>query len=368
MAVREKIQGAMVFSLRDTIVSILILMIATGVCMILRELDDGDIFVSMIFLFGVALISRLTDGFFYGIAASVISVLLINFAFTYPYYEFCLNISGYPLAFVTMLAVSLLISGMTSQIKQQEKRYYSARVEQMRANLLRAVSHDLRTPLTSISGAASILKNHLDDMDRESQKSLLGEISDDADWLIRMVENLLSITRINADRASVIKRPEAAEEILSEAVRKYRKRFENPKVEICLPSELLLVPMDPILIEQVVTNLLENAALHAQGATRIRLSVRELGGEAVFEVEDNGCGIAQTLLPVLFEPKAASDNDASRNSRNMGIGLSVCRTIILAHGGRMTAENRLGGGARFRFTLPLEGEENHDQTGNHSDR
>ena len=339
--------------LRNVLLTALILAAATLICLLLRQMDEGDIYVSMIFLLAVAVVARITDGFVYGIAASVIGVLGVNFAFTKPYFKFCLSLSGYPLAFLSMLAVSVTTSAMTTQIKRQEEQRYRAELEEMRANLLRAVSHDLRTPLTSISGVASVLVSQ-PDMPVENRQRLLREIADDSEWLIRMVENLLSITRINAQPANLHKNSEAAEEIISEAVRKFRKRFPEMPVEIALPEELLLVPMDPILIEQVLGNLMENAVLHAQTATRIQVRLTQEGDSAVFEVSDDGVGVEPKRLKEIFDAVSTSDD-----GRGMGIGLSVCKAIILAHGGDIEASNRAGGGACFRFRLPMK-EENHE--------
>ena len=347
--------------LRNVLLTALILAAATLICLLLRQMDEGDIYVSMIFLLAVAVVARITDGFVYGIAASVIGVLGVNFAFTKPYFKFCLSLSGYPLAFLSMLAVSVTTSAMTTQIKRQEEQRYRAELEEMRANLLRAVSHDLRTPLTSISGVASVLVSQ-PDMPVENRQRLLREIADDSEWLIRMVENLLSITRINAQPANLYKNSEAAEEIISEAVRKFRKRFPEMPVEIALPEELLLVPMDPILIEQVLGNLMENAVLHAQTATRIQVRLTQEGDSAVFEVSDDGVGVEPKRLKEIFDAVSTSDD-----GRGMGIGLSVCKAIILAHGGDIEASNRAGGGACFRFRLPMK-EENHESDDYAADR
>ena len=347
--------------LRNVVLTALILAAATLICLLLRQMDEGDIYVSMIFLLAVAVVARITDGFVYGIAASVIGVLGVNFAFTKPYFKFCLSLSGYPLAFLSMLAVSVTTSAMTTQIKWQEEQHYRAELEEMRANLLRAVSHDLRTPLTSISGVASVLVSQ-PDMPVENRQRLLREIADDSEWLIRMVENLLSITRINAQPANLYKNSEAAEEIISEAVRKFRKRFPEMPVEIALPEELLLVPMDPILIEQVLGNLMENAVLHAQTATRIQVRLTQEGDSAVFEVSDDGVGVEPKRLKEIFDAVSTSDD-----GRGMGIGLSVCKAIILAHGGDIEASNRAGGGACFRFRLPMK-EENHESDDYAADR
>ena len=348
------------FSWRDTLLTLLALALAIGLSALCRYFDpDGDSYAPMLFLFAVALVSRLTRGYFYGVAAAVLSVFAINFAFTVPLMSFNFSLAGYPLTFLVLLATALLISAMTTQLKRQEERNYRARLEEMRANLLRAVSHDLRTPLTSISAAASLLSDETKDIAPERRRAMLAEISDDAQWLIRMVENLLSITRVG-EAADVRKTPEAAEEVVSEAVRKYRARFARPVASISLPEELVMAPMDPILIRQVLSNLLENAAFHAEGAENVRVTLRVEGDEAVFEVSDDGAGIPEAKLKTLFDPSAAQPSDSAAHSRNnMGIGLSVCRTIVMAHGGTLSARNLKGGGACFRFTLPMKEEETH---------
>lgn len=349
----------LLFSWRDTLVTVLALVGAALLSALCRHLDpDGDSYAPMLFLFAVALISRLTRGYFYGVAASVLSVFAINFAFTVPLMSFNFSLAGYPLTFLVLLATALLISAMTTQLKRQEERNYRARLEEMRANLLRAVSHDLRTPLTSISTAASLLSSRSEDIPPERRRAMLEEISDDAQWLIRMVENLLSITRVGG-AADVRKTPEAAEEVISEAVRKYRARFDTPAASVSLPEELVMVPMDAILIRQVLSNLLENAAFHAEGAKNVRVTLRAEGDMAVFEVCDDGAGIPEARLKTLFDPSAASPGDSAHSRNNMGIGLSVCRTIVMAHGGALSAKNREGGGACFRFTLPMKEEETH---------
>ena len=353
-------EGVLQFSWRDTLLALLVLLGAAGMSALCRHFDpEGDSYAPMVFLFAVALISRLTRGYFYGVAAAVLSVFAINFAFTVPIMSFNFSLAGYPLTFLVLLTTALLMSAMTTQLKRQEERNYRARLEEMRANLLRAVSHDLRTPLTSISAAASLLSEESESIPPERRRAMLGEISDDAQWLIRMVENLLSITRVG-EAADVRKTPEAAEEVISEAVRKYRARFNTPAASVSLPEELVMVPMDAILIRQVLSNLLENAAFHAAGAKHVRVALRVEDDEAVFEVADDGEGIPEARLKTLFDPSAARPGDSSIHSRNnMGIGLSVCRTIVMAHGGALSARNLEGGGACFRFTLPMKEEETH---------
>lgn len=349
------------FSWHDAGIMLLVLACATLLCALLRLIDSGDTYVSMIFVLAVVVIARITSGYLYGLLASAIAVVGVNYAFTKPYFAFTLSLSGYPLTFTCMLAVSIIVCTLTSRLKQQEKERYARQTEEMRANLLRAVSHDLRTPLTSIQGAATILSEQIDTMPADRRSSLLMQINEDSEWLIRMVENLLSITRINAGQTRVHKRLEAAEEIIAEAVRKFRTRFPQLPVEIRLPDDLLLVPMDPILIEQVITNLLENAAYHAANATRVIVQLSLSNGMAAFEVADNGSGIDPTILPTLFTGMYTSSALSGDSSKNMGIGLTVCQTIIAAHGGSMTAENQPEGGALMRFTLPVKEDPNESE-------
>ena len=227
----------------------------------------------------------------------------------------------------------------------------------MKANLLRSVSHDLRTPLTSIIGSSSAVLENYDQFSDEVKKDLIGHVRDDAQWLVRLVENMLSITRFNEGAVQIDKVPQAAEEIAAEAVGKFKKRFNTLPVRVSVPDELLMVPMDATLIEQVLINLMENAVLHAEGATEIELRIRREGDLAQFSVLDNGSGIEPAVLPKLFEemfPHAGELRGDGR--RSMGIGLSVCMSIVRAHGGTMKAKNRATGGACVSFVLPM-GEE-----------
>ena len=319
----------------------------------LLALDHTGGFVSMIFVLVVVLVARLTDGYAYGAAASFVGVVCVNYIFTYPYWEFNFTISGYPLTFFTMLSVSLIVSALTSQIKRQEQLRVETDRETMRANLLRAVSHDLRTPLTSIVGSASAILETDALLPPQQKTALLRNVRSEAQWLIRMVENLLSITRMGDGTARLSKELEAAEEVLSSVAGKFQQRFPGIQLTLTAPREALFVPMDAILIEQVLMNLLENAAAHGQSSA-ILLSAERQSAGAVFTVRDNGLGIPEEILPEIFSPALPSKLHAGDDRRNMGIGLSVCSSIVKAHGGSMSACNVREGGAMFRFTLPME--------------
>lgn len=308
----------------------------------------------MIFVLGVFLVSWRTQGYVFGIVASLISVLAVNWAFTYPYWAFDLISPECISSAVVMLIVSTITGAMTTRLKQQEKLKAEAEAERMRGNLLRAVSHDLRTPLTSICGSCSVIMENYDQIPRERQLKLLSDMHTDAQWLTRMVENLLSVTRVDGERVRLSKNSIVLEELIDAVMVKFRKHYPDQKVHVQIPDAFLSIPMDPMLIEQVLMNLLENAVFHAKGMQNLWLRVEQNNTDAVFYVEDDGCGIAKERLPKLFLGLQEHEDFVEQGRSNMGIGLSVCRTIIKAHGSDIWVENRPGGGARFTFKLEME--------------
>lgn len=350
----------------DMMVSVTIFTGAIICCTVLNQAtaESADsAHVPLIFVLAVALISRMTDGYFWGVLCSLISVFFVNYYFTYPFHAFNFTLSGYPLTFLSMLAVSLIISAATTQIKRQEALRAKAEQELLRANLLRAVSHDIRTPLTSIIGASSTLLEHGEALDEEQKTILLSDINEDAHWLVRVVENLLSITRISG-RTELSKTPELIEDVMAETVQKFQKSYPAVEVEVSAPREVLLVPMDATLIEQVIFNLMENSARHGGTTTRVRLAAEKVRGRALVRIADNGRGIAPEKLEAIRRGDFAQLGGGAPDARrSMGIGLSVCRTIIHVHGGELSARNLPGGGAEFSFTLPLEEGDSHEDQG-----
>ena len=308
----------------------------------------------MLFVLGVFLVSWKTQGYFWGIASSLISVLAVNWAFTYPYWAFDLISPECISAAVVMLIVSTMTGALTTRLKQQEKLKAEAEKERMRGNLLRAVSHDLRTPLTSIYGACSVIIDNFDDISRDRQMRLLKDIQSDSQWLNRMVENLLSVTRVDADKVRLSKHSTVLEELVDTLLVKFHKHYPQQKVRVQIPDSFVSIPMDPVLIEQVLMNLLENAVFHAHGMQNLWLHVSLKNNLATFSVEDDGCGIPPDRMAHLFTGLLDSEAPVDSSRSNMGIGLSVCKTIIKAHGGELYAGNRPEGGAVFRFTLEME--------------
>ena len=345
--------------LRNIVITIGILSAATGLCLLLDQMDDmqhSDAYVSMLFILAVFLVARVTDGYFYGLAASIYGVLTVNYFFTFPYFAFNFSLPGYPIAIIILVSVSMLTSMLTTRMKRQEKVRTEAEKEKLRGDLLRAISHDFRTPLTAIIGANDALAHNGNSLSEVQKQELHRSIEDETQWLHRIVENLLLVTRISeGGETRIIKTPEAVEEILAAAVEKFRKRFPSLPAEVRVPEEVLVCPMDALLMEQVVLNLLQNAALHATGATFVRVSVTREQKFARILVQDDGCGIRQDLPVRFWRVREGGRGILGDSSRASGIGLSVCDAIVTAHGGTLRIANGANGGVCVSIMLPLEG-------------
>ena len=347
--------------IRDFALTVLILAVSSAAMIFLQKAFDMRALAPMVFVMAVFLVSLTTRGYLYGIAASLAGVFAVNFAFTFPYFELSFSAPENVFSGIAMLFVAVMTSTLTTNIKKQERMRAENEKEKVRANLLRAVSHDLRTPLTAIYGACSTVAENYDQLEREQKLKLLHEVCADAEWLNRMVENLLSVTRIDSGQVSVQKSPTVLEELVDAVLVKFRKHYPGQPVEAQIPEAFIIIPMDSILIEQVIINLLENAVFHAAGMTRLVLRVSARGSRAVFEVSDDGCGIPAERLESLFSGAGERDAPPADSSRHsMGIGLSVCATIIRAHGGELRAESAVNRGTTFRFALEME-EDAHEQ-------
>ena len=350
MTDQEKLQK----NIKNCALTAFILTVFFGASLLLQYVIGAQEFIPAAFVFAVFLVSLSTDGYLWGILSALISMLAMNYAFTFPYFKFNFTIPENIVSAIIMISVTLLTGALTSKLKHSEAVRAEAEREKMRANLLRAVSHDLRTPLTAVYGAATGIMENYDSFDDVTKKQILKGITEDSEWLIRMVENLLSVTKLDGGSVKIAKDSTVPEELVDSVLSKFRKRYPERNVVVTLPDEFITVPMDALLIEQVLVNLLENAVEHAKGMTTLSLSVERSGSHAVFSVTDDGCGIAPAELPHVFSGRLHSD---SHDKRGMGIGLSVCSSIIKAHGGEITAENLRGGGARFSFTLLADANE-----------
>jgi len=314
--------------------------------------------IALFFMLALVIISRYSVGYLYGIVCSLIAVVCVNYLFTYPYFQLNFTLSGYPVTFLVMLIITIMTSTMTSHltaqaetIAQREKELAEAEMEKMRANLLRAISHDLRTPLTGIIGNSSVYLENQNRLSPEEQTDIVNIIYNDSNWLLNMVENLLTITRIHGDNFSINTSEEAVEEVISEALQKLQKRYPDAVVQVQLPEEFILLPMDAILIEQVTINLLENAIVHSSCKKPIDLLVEDTPDAVSFTIRDYGVGIPNEMLGNLFDGISQTPSQSSDARKGMGIGLSICKTIITAHRGTLIGRNH-SNGAEFIFTLP----------------
>lgn len=343
------------FSLKSWLSFFGVIGIASVFCAFLRTVTTSDVHVPLIFVMAVLIIALTTDGYFYGLLASLVSVVTVNFAFTYPYQKLDFSIYGYPLTFFTMLMVSIVVSTLVTHIKQQDEMRVEAEKEKVRATLLRAISHDLRTPLTTISGSIATVLDSGDTLSHDESRKLLSDAKSDAEWLHRMVENLLSVTRISKDGgAKIDKQGELLEEVIGEAVMNFKKRFPGVEIVAEVPSDPVVVPMDAMLIEQVLLNLMDNSVSHGVTTTKVKVSATLRQKEAVISVEDDGRGIGTSTLEQLFNKNIQiKPGEEPDSTRGMGIGLTVCKAIVSAHGGSLSAGNIPGSGARITFTLPL---------------
>lgn len=346
---------------RNWITTLGIITIATIISLAFFHCTNNTTNIAIIYMLSVVLTARYTDGYLSGIVASLIGVIFVNFVFTYPYLELNFTMDGYPVTFAGMLVISGITSTMTSHLKLQsiilndrEKRLLEAEKETMRANLLRAISHDLRTPLTGIIGTGQTYLENESQLSNEEKLNMVQNICEDSHWLLNMVENLLTVTRIHDTGASniVTKSMEPLEEVVSEAVQRFRRRLPDINVTVSIPEEFVMLPMDATLIEQVIINLLENSVYHSLSTEPIQFYVKIHNDFAHFHIRDFGVGIQKEQLDKIFDGYCHDSHESIDSHKGMGIGLSICKTIVLAHHGEIYAENH-SCGVEFIFTLPL---------------
>lgn len=349
------------FFLKNTLITTLLLGIATLLSFVLLYASNFESpNISLIYILALILIGRYTSGYVPGLIASVIGVICVNYLFTYPFFALNFTITGYPVTFIVMLSISIITSTATANLKKQgialaekEKIIAEGEKEKMRATLLRSISHDLRTPLTSIIGASSSLNDKEVLLSEVEKKHLISNISEDAHWLLNMVENILSVTKIQDGATTLNKTPEAIEEVLTDSVLRLKKRIPDAEIKITLPQEFLLIPMDAMLIEQVIINLLENALVHSHSKMPIELYTSIQPDSVTVHIKDYGIGIPYKNSDDIFDFYSGRTSERSDSEKGFGIGLSICKTIILAHGGEIHAASH-DNGAEFYFSLPKE--------------
>lgn len=229
-----------------------------------------------------------------------------------------------------------------------------AKNEQLRANLLRSISHDLRTPLTSISGNAGVLRNSSDKLDEGKKQQLYTDIYDDSMWLINLVENLLAVTKIEEGTMNLHLQAELLEEVIDEAMRHLNRLSVEHRILIKQEEEFILARMDARLIVQVLINLVDNAIKYTPCGSTILITAKKEKGMAVVEVADNGDGISDESKKKIFEMFYTANNGTGDSRRSLGLGLALCKSIVNVHGGTISVRDNHPHGTIFRFTLKAE--------------
>ena len=335
-----------------------ILIAATLVGLLFSGLKIPEANIIAVYILGVLIISIITSSWMYSFLASVISVLAFNFLFTIPRFTLRAYDPSYPVTFGSMFLVALITGSLASRMKEYARESAQAAMqiekEQLRADLLRSISHDLRTPLTSISGNASNLLSNENEFSQETRMQIYGDIYDDSMWLIKLVENLLSVTRIEDGRMDLRMSAELMDEVIAEAMRHTDRNRDGRKIEVSSDEEFILGKMDARLIVQVVINLVDNAVKYTPEGAQIRIHTGKKDGMVVVSVSDTGPGIPDEQKSKVFDMFYTGTNRAADGRRSLGLGLGLCRSIIRAHGGEIWVSDNKPQGAVFTFTLPAE--------------
>ncbi len=298
----------------------------------------------MVYLLGVVIIAlRFSRG--PAVAISVLSVAAFDFFFVPPRFTFAIQDMQYLVTFAIMLIVALVISALVDIARRAETEY-------VRSTLLASISHDLRTPLAVISGASSSLVERADRMSAGERRALAQSIYRQSSDMAELVANVLQMTRLELGRVELQRDWVALSELVGAALARLRERLVAHPVAVDFPPDLPLVRVDATLIEQVLGNLLENAAKHTPDGTRIQLRAQLRDREMLVSVEDEGPGLPPGAAEYLFEKFQHSESESTAGG--IGLGLAICRAVVRLHKGRIWAERRPEGGTAFRFTLPLE--------------
>ena len=349
----------------DLLLSLLILAVATVLGALFDHLRFSESTIMMSYLLGVLLISIGTSHRGSSTLSAVVSVLLFNYFFVDPRFSLQVLEPGYPVTFAVMFLTSFITATLAIRRKSaareaeqnaREKEEAAVQIEneRLRSTLLRSISHDLRTPLTSITGNASNLLSHGEDFDEGTRRSLYRSIYEDAVWLNQMVENLLVSTRLENGETKLNFSAEVLEDIIEEAASHARAAGMTQQIVVEPTEDLLLVRADARLIAQVLINLLNNAQKYTPDNSTVRIRAQKLGEFVSVSVADDGHGIPDEDKDRIFEMFYTGTRNISDGRRSLGFGLALCRTVVRAHGGEITVSDNTPHGAVFTFTLPSE--------------
>jgi K+-sensing histidine kinase KdpD len=292
------------------------------------------------------------------IAASILSVAAFDFCFTRPYLSFSVADQQYLITFSVMLLTAIVISTLTAHVRQQSEAarqaWERAEAEFLRNTLLSAVSHDLRTPIAGITGAATTLIEAGEKLSRQSRAELLDTIAAEAQMMEQRINNLLSMTRLDSGGVAVTREWQHIQEVVGAALRSLARRLGDRPVQTRIASDLPLVYIDGLAIEQVLFNLVDNVLEHTRSDSPIEIEASASARELVLSVADQGPGLPPGVEKRIFDKFFRAPSPGNKSARGLGLGLAICKGIVEAHGGMLSAANRPTGGAVFRVTLPLQ--------------
>jgi len=239
--------------------------------------------------------------------------------------------------------------------EERQKIKIDMESEHLKSTLLRSISHDLRTPLTGIKGASELILDSYDNLDEKSVKKLASDIYDESTWLIKTVQNILDMTRFSEGVLIVKEDYEAVDDIVNQTLTHVPLLTSSDRFHVYVPEDIILVPVEGRLIVQVLVNLLDNACKHAGDNAQIYLKVYSQDNTAIFEISDNGVGIDPLIIDKIFDGFVTlHKNNIVDSTLGVGLGLTICKEIVTAHKGTITAKNSKTGGAVFKVVLPLE--------------
>jgi len=309
--------------------------------------------VVMLYLLAI-MIAASAFGRWPSIAAAAMSVAAYDFFSVPPYFTFNVEAAKHVWTFAMMFGIGLVVSGLMERIRRQEREAESAalrvRTEEMRSSMLSAVSHDLRTPLAAIVGAGTALRGEWERLGEGRRALLLDTVCSEAERMERIVGNLLDMMRVESGALALKREWVPLEEIVGSVLTRMETRLFGREVVMHLPDELPLISVDPVLFGQVFVNLFDNALKHTPESSPIEVCAA--AGETTIEIEvaDRGPGLAEGTQKAVFEK--FYHGGSHPGSGGVGLGLSICRGIVEAHGGSIEARNREGGGASFVIRLP----------------
>ena len=325
--------------------------------------------IVMIYLLGVVVIA-MRFGYVPSLVTIALSVAAFDFFFTVPHFSFAVDDKRYLLTFVIMVFVAFVISNLNERVRRLAARttelaldrarlaeeaqrvHAEIQTERLRNALLSSVSHDLRTPLAVVQGAATALLDGGSASWSPRQLEYLQTISDEADRLNRLVRNLLDMTALQAGALRVRKRWHPLEEVVGVALNRLEESLGSRPVEVRIAEDASLVAADETRLQQVIVNLVENATRYTPTGTPMRIGARRVPAGVEIEVTDSGPGVPAGQEDAIFE----KFHRVASTAGGMGLGLTICRGIVTAHGGTIWCESARPSGASFRFVLPFEGD------------